>query len=164
MSEISELIEVPDTYVSSDEVENIKIINESLFKLQNKFNNMKKSYVTKQIGGESNIFDDNVYNEIELKHIKCFSFFNINTVTKLISQLETDIHVIEYYRQHLINFKNKQDFKNETDKLKEKNEMFLKEIETKELELSNLLKELENVRSLEEKFKKFKEEQSHIIC
>jgi hypothetical protein len=110
---------------------------------------MKNCYMTKQIGGESFFFEDNVYTTIELKHVKCFTLFYMMTISNLITQIENEIQIIEYYRDHLIQFKKRRNFKEATKRIRKINENYFKAIELKEIEFTKIFEEIENVKRLE---------------
>ena len=122
--------------------------------MNNKLKEMKKGYLSKQIGGDSNCFNNNFYTNIDLEHVKCFTFFYLMSVTKLITQLENDIEKIEYYRDHLIDYKRQRNFKRQTKRINLINDKYFKDVEMKEIEFSNLFKEIEEVKELENKFNK----------
>jgi len=109
--------------------------------MYNKLKNMKNCYMTKQIGGESFFFEDNVYTTIELKHVKCFTLFYLMTISNMITQIENEIQIIEYYRDHLIQFKKRRNFKEATKRIRKINENYFKAIELKEIEFTKIFEE-----------------------
>lgn len=152
-----------------NENDQIKILNDTLFAIKKKRNDVELAYESTKIGKEY-LFEDNLYKNIQPNHLSCFNVQYLNSMVIINEQLEKDIINIHEAIDHLDKHKKFMDYDELLENIKVKNDLVrakIKEIDSKFTEMYSDLNEMyskKNVEKMEEEKedekKKEKEEAS----
>ena len=142
------------------EITYLKYANDLLNSIKTKQMKMKLSHLSK-LGGENKIEDDN-FSDINHTHLDCFSLFNMTAKFKLINKLENDIELIEYYEDHLDNFKKFNDITSKKNEIYEFNEKHIEEINKLEKEVLSLFNDLNSLNKIKNNFENIQKENNEL--
>jgi hypothetical protein len=103
------------------EIEEIKNIDDNVYLMRNKAKMMEFALHAKKAGGMNYIFEDNLFKDMEDKHLNTFKLYYYNFYLNATEQLEKDILTIQNYENHLNKFSEIKDFNERIELMEIKN-------------------------------------------
>lgn len=102
------------------EIDEIKIIDDEFCISKEVLKKVEYAYETKNLGSLS--YEDNIYKNIEHKHIKCYRLNYLKKSINIAEAIEQDILTIERYHDHLNNYINHFNFEKLRQEYRKNNE------------------------------------------
>lgn len=116
--------------------------------MYNKLKLIDFALAAKDIKRVNSLPENEIYKEVEPKHLRAFKAQFLEYNLDLIETLENDILEIEYCHNHLIKYKELRNFEENVDMIKNKNEMnynLVSELEERFLIIYNEIKQLKEL-------------------
>lgn len=139
------------------EIQQIKGLDENLNAIDTKYKMMELALLAKGTGNQY-LFDDNLYKEIEEKHLKCFNFNYLNFFLNLSESLENDVLAVERFHKHLKGYEVQNNFEEKIEEIKEKNERSYEDVADLENRFMIIYDELNEIKKIQENLSELDED------
>lgn len=130
------------------ESEQIKSLEEAINHYEHKIKLMDYAFLAKN-AGKMYIFEDNLYKDIEEKHLRCFNIFYFNFIFSIVEHLEKDCLTIEMYHNHLILYKDIKDYEQKIADIRNQNENNYEQVAELEMRFIQIYENLNEIRQLQ---------------
>ena len=137
----------------NEEIDDVIALNEQLEKLEIMLKKMFTTYYSKSLNQTDSLHFDSFYYWINEDRLKVYTFMYFSALTDIIAKWEKDIYFIMKNEKHLTRYIEYNKFEEKSFKLKEENMMIYNKIVDTESKLEEILLELKNINSFEERIK-----------